>query len=139
MDLYLTLGIPRNATREEIKNAYRKLAMEHHPDRGGDPIKFNIVSEAYKVLLDPFLRNKYDKTLRPIPKPSKSKLKKNYGFSKIYHYERGEVDLWKNTVGVSPREAYWEEYERRKRTDVYLDSDSFWKSLNDWWKSEQKK
>lgn len=42
------LGIPATATKDEIKKAYRKLAMEHHPDQGGDPTKFNQINEAYQ-------------------------------------------------------------------------------------------
>lgn len=53
MDYYSTLGLQRGASDEDIKKAYRKLAMKHHPDRGGDQNKFKEVSIAYEVLSDP--------------------------------------------------------------------------------------
>ena len=60
MDHYSTLGIPRTASPEEIKKAYRKLAMEHHPDRGGDNVKFQELSVAYNTLSDPDKKAAYD-------------------------------------------------------------------------------
>lgn len=53
MDYYSTLGVGRNATDDDIKKAYRKLAMKHHPDRGGDEATFKKISEAYDILSDP--------------------------------------------------------------------------------------
>jgi len=53
MDYYSTLGVGKNATDDDIKKAYRKLAMKHHPDRGGDEATFKKISEAYDVLSDP--------------------------------------------------------------------------------------
>lgn len=50
MDYYATLGVKPGASKEELKAAYKKLAMEHHPDRGGDEEKFKEVTEAYEVL-----------------------------------------------------------------------------------------
>jgi len=44
MDYYSTLGLQRGASDEEIKKAYRKMAMKYHPDRGGDQNKFKEVS-----------------------------------------------------------------------------------------------
>ena len=62
-DYYEVLGVARDASEKEIKAAYRKLAMKHHPDRSDDPgaeEKFKELSEAYAVLSDPDKRQKYD-------------------------------------------------------------------------------
>lgn len=59
-DYYKTLGVPRNATADEIKKAYRKLARKHHPDTGGDENKFKEINEAYEVLSDEKKRDLYD-------------------------------------------------------------------------------
>ena len=61
MDYYSILGIPRTASPEEIKKAYRKLAMANHPDRtGGDDAKFKQISEAYEILSNSDKRDAYD-------------------------------------------------------------------------------
>jgi molecular chaperone DnaJ len=63
-DYYQILGVAENATRDEIKKAYRKLAKQYHPDANqGNPAaaeKFKEVSEAHRVLSDPDKRKKYD-------------------------------------------------------------------------------
>ena len=60
-DYYSTLGVPRTASADEVKKAYRKLAHEHHPDKKtGDEAKFKEVNEAYQVLSDPQKRSNYD-------------------------------------------------------------------------------
>ena len=51
-NFYQTLGVNENATQDEIKKAYRKLAVEHHPDKGGDENKFKKISEAYDTVGD---------------------------------------------------------------------------------------
>lgn len=58
--LYDTLGLSRDASEGDIKKAYRKMAMENHPDKGGDPEKFKEVSNAYAVLSDAEKRRNYD-------------------------------------------------------------------------------
>jgi DnaJ-class molecular chaperone len=61
MDYYSTLGINRNASQEEIKKAYKKQSMAHHPDRtGGDDSKFKEINEAYQTLNDPQKKQMYD-------------------------------------------------------------------------------
>ncbi|MEM2099361.1 MAG: molecular chaperone DnaJ [Candidatus Bathyarchaeia archaeon] len=62
-DYYEILGVPRNATKEQIKDAYRKLALQYHPDRNKSPDaeeKFKEISEAYAVLSDDEKRQQYD-------------------------------------------------------------------------------
>lgn len=59
-DYYKTLGVSKDASADEIKKAFRKAAIEHHPDRGGDEAKFKEVNEAYEVLKDSGKRQRYD-------------------------------------------------------------------------------
>ena len=66
-DYYEVLGVPRSATPEEIKRAFRQLAREHHPDVNQDPRaaeRFKEINEAYQVLVDPERRALYDRTGR---------------------------------------------------------------------------
>ncbi len=65
-DYYQILGVPRNASEEDIKKAYRKLAMQYHPDRNPDKQawaneKFKGINEAYGVLGNPEKRQQYDR------------------------------------------------------------------------------
>lgn len=61
MNYYQTLNIGADASADDIKKAYRKLAMQHHPDRnGGDETEFKKIQEAYDVLGDPERRAAYD-------------------------------------------------------------------------------
>lgn len=59
-DYYQVLGVDRSASQDDIKKAYRKLAHQYHPDKGGDGQKFKEVSEAYRVLSDAQKRQQYD-------------------------------------------------------------------------------
>lgn len=61
-DYYEILGVSKNASQDEIKKAFRKLAHEHHPDKkGGDDKRFKEISEAYAVLSDNTKRAQYDR------------------------------------------------------------------------------
>ena len=60
MTHYTTLGISEDADQDTIKKAYRKLASQHHPDKGGDTAKFQQIEEAYRVLSDEPQRAQYD-------------------------------------------------------------------------------
>lgn len=60
MDYYTTLGVGKNANPDEIKKAYRKMAAQHHPDKGGDTAKFQEIQKAYETLSDPQKKQQYD-------------------------------------------------------------------------------
>ena len=90
MDYYSTLGVGKNATDDDIKKAYRKLAMKHHPDRGGDESTFKKISEAYDVLSDPQKKQIVD--LGGDPK------NQNNGNS----FNQGPFEFHFNTGGVPP-------------------------------------
>ena len=53
IDPYSVLGVNRNSSKDDIKKAYRKLAMKNHPDRGGDETKFKEIKEAYERITEP--------------------------------------------------------------------------------------
>ncbi len=59
-DYYKSLGVTEKASSDEIRRAFRRLAQQHHPDKGGDEAKFKEINEAYQVLSDPQKRQQYD-------------------------------------------------------------------------------
>lgn len=62
MSHYDTLGVSADASKDDIKRAYRKKAHKAHPDKGGDPEKFYPIQRAYETLKDDARRAHYDKT-----------------------------------------------------------------------------
>lgn len=70
MDAYQTLGVSRDASPEDIKRAYRKLAAQHHPDKGGDTAKFQEIQSAYETLTDPQKRQQHDNPFQGGPNGS---------------------------------------------------------------------
>lgn len=60
MDYYEILGVTKQASQDEIKKAFHKLAHKYHPDKGGDEKKFKEINEAYQVLSDAKKRQQYD-------------------------------------------------------------------------------
>lgn len=74
-DHYRILGIPRTASAEQVKQAYRALAKQHHPDLrqdGASVERFHAVQAAYETLRDPLLRMAYDARLREAARPARS-------------------------------------------------------------------
>ena len=67
-DYYRVLGVARSASDDEIKKAYRKLALKYHPDKNQAPgaeEKFKEIGEAYEVLKDPKMKQRYDAGVDP--------------------------------------------------------------------------
>lgn len=57
---YELLGVSKEASQDEIKKSFRKMAVTHHPDKGGDPEQFKAIQKAYETLSDPEKRELYD-------------------------------------------------------------------------------
>ena len=68
-DYYSILGAHESASQEEIERKYKRLAVRHHPDRGGDEEEMKSVNEAYRVLRDETSRRAYDAGRRPPVNP----------------------------------------------------------------------
>lgn len=83
-NFYDVLGVPKGASKEDIKSAYRKLALQYHPDRNKDPQaeeRFKQISEAYAVLSDDDKRKQYD----------------TYGREGVYQRYGSEEDIFRGT------------------------------------------
>lgn len=92
-DYYQILGVNRKASDADIKKAYRKLASQHHPDRGGDANAFKQVQEAYDVLSNPQTRAQFDNPQGFFTR------KNNFDdiLNEYFHTQRSRsarVDLW---------------------------------------------
>ncbi|MBB5644845.1 J domain-containing protein [Pedobacter cryoconitis] len=90
---YNTLGVPRNATPEEIRKAYKKLCLEFHPDKNGGSDfyteKFKEINNAYEILGDAVKREEYDLSL-PSTTPVKKKEPEYQGKKKGQRWEKNE-------------------------------------------------
>ncbi|KAL2890768.1 DNAJ domain containing protein [Ceratocystis lukuohia] len=106
---YDTLGVAPTATELEIKKAYRKMAIVHHPDKNpNDPTaseKFQSIGEAYQVLSDPDLRKAYDKYGKDSAKPQEGFVDPSEFFTSIFGGEAfldwiGEISLMKDLTAT---------------------------------------
>ena len=105
-DYYKILGIPVNATEEQIKSAYRKKAKQFHPDVSqsrGSNIRFQLLSEAYRTLIHRDKRRKYDVKLK-------------YGIeTRSRHREREHYKRYGTSTGQKPGTSYHYSFFRSKK------------------------
>ena len=83
-DQYATLGVARTASADEIKRAFRKLASQHHPDKGGDTKKFQEIQAAYETLGDEQRRAAYNNP-QPQPPFGGGGFHQNFDFNEIFN------------------------------------------------------
>lgn len=122
-DYYATLGVSRDATPEDIKKAFRKLARQYHPDHARDnpaaEEKFKRINEAYEVLRDPEKRGKYDRLgarwkdgdFRPPPHRGGATWDGGGAGSREFHFGgTGFSDFFEQFFGGGERYADFEEF-----------------------------
>ena len=80
MDYYDILGVSKSANDQELKTAFKKKAMQYHPDKGGDHKYFTELNEAYQALSDPQKKAMYDQYGTIDPQQQKDYNIKNSGF-----------------------------------------------------------
>jgi DnaJ-class molecular chaperone len=111
---YETLGVARNANPDEIKRAYRKLASQHHPDKGGDKEKFQAIQASYAILSDPQQRAAYDNPRPQMPPGFEFHTNGPFDFNTIFNmfgtrmqspgqqrHQQARMDLWITIVDVA--------------------------------------
>jgi DnaJ-class molecular chaperone len=118
MDHYSILGVGKNATPDDIKKSYRKLASKHHPDKGGDTATFQQIQTAYDTLIDPNKRQQYD---NPAPKGFPQQSGMPPGFEHIFgqmfgggnpfdpfaqHRQQPQQQVFRTTISISLEQAY---------------------------------
>ena len=106
-DYYATLGVSKTATADEIKRAFRRLASQHHPDKGGDTQKFQAIQAAYATLGDDQRRAEYDN-----PRPQFS------GFSG-FHGTPGGVNI-NDIFGQMFGQQFAQQHPRRSHVRMTL-------------------
>ena len=110
-DYYSTLGVARTASADEIKKAYRKLASQHHPDKGGDTRKFQEIQAAYETLGDEQKRAGYNNPQPQQPFGGGPQFNQTFNFNEIFNMfgakfqqpQRGHarMTLWINIKDVA--------------------------------------
>ena len=115
MDHYATLGVAKTATQDDIKKAYRKLASQHHPDKGGDTNVFQKIQSAYDILSDPVKRQQYDNPQPEMPHGfsfHSNNFDINDIFARMFGQQFGQArtgpqkQLFRTQVEIGLKEAY---------------------------------
>src|SRR3989344_701347 len=96
MDYYEILGVTKNASQDEIKKAFHRLAHKYHPDKGGDEKKFKEINEAYQVLSDAKKRQQYDQfgpEFAQMPGAGAGGQGQNWDFNWAWQNQNANVDF----------------------------------------------
>tara|TARA_Y100000389_G_C17470594_1_gene530215 strand:- start:7629 stop:8684 length:1056 start_codon:yes stop_codon:yes gene_type:complete len=111
-EYYELLGIQKNASQDEIKKAYRRLAMKHHPDKGGDENKFKQITEAFEVISDEQKRMYYDKFGK----------NPQQGQPNGFHQGFGDpFDIFESFFGQQHQGSHRTEHNRKRRQNTIVE------------------
>jgi len=114
-NFYDTLGVTESASDKEIKEAFKKLAKQHHPDRGGDEKKFKEINEAYDTLKSQDKRQEYDAIRRYGQRAGGSGSGFNYNSSDFFSDDIFQEFF--SGFGFAPGRAQTRVYRNRPRTN----------------------
>lgn len=104
-DHYATLGVPKTASADEIKRAFRKLASQHHPDKGGDTAKFQAIQSAYETLGDAAKRAAYDNPAPQFSRFPSGGFNMNDIFGQMFGQQQSQRSHVRMTVWISLQEV----------------------------------
>lgn len=112
MTHYQTLGVDEQANADEIKRAYRKLASQHHPDKGGDKTKFQEIQSAYDTLSNDQKRQQYDMQRQGFGG-------QNGGFQ--FHFNHGNIDEIFRNFGFGQDPFTQQRQQQRRNKDLRIE------------------
>ena len=128
IDPYKILDIAKNYDERSLKKAYLKLANRHHPDKGGDPKKFKIITLAYKILLKKYQQRDSDKIHNDLKKGSKDFIKqqssnnqKNINLKKNFSQETFNREFELNRMKDDFNDRGYGDFMKQDSTDTQID------------------
>lgn len=135
-DYYSLIGVDRNATLHEIRSKFRAKVLAEHPDKGGDPKKFQLLNKAYNVLTDQEKRRRYDATGRA-EKSAEEEFVEGFGGGRLHFEPRSKQDDESALVSLQDRiitgpvtheEGFAEWLRQRDQSQMVLTDKDFMKT-----------
>lgn len=105
---YSLLGVSNDSDSKKIKKAYYSLSKDHHPDRGGDPISFSKIAEAYEILSTPDLKSEYD-------------LKSKFGANYNEYYELFDINV---DYDYNKQKSQFETFKKNEVNNIKIEVDN---------------
>merc|ERR1719247_1098920 len=136
VDFYGILGVEKNATLHEIRSKFRSKVLAEHPDKGGDPKKFQLLNKAYNVLTDQEKRRRYDSTGRA-EKSAEEEFVEGFGGGKMHFEPRSKDADEKAVVNLQDRivsgpatheDGFQEWLRQRDQSEMVLTDKDFMKT-----------